>query len=494
MARSYEELMGAIGRAMFFRPERKRVRDLWSREANPALLIGGVEHALFDVSMNGVSFVTREGTWEIGRPVEIELRLHDAAVYEGAARVARCEPVPGGNRVALALAGGFLDLPEVMRRDEEARLERELWGGPAATWSLVPAGYADALMQIVHFVQFYRASLARHEARYRAEGNASARQLDELAARAADAMRGPWNELERTASRAAMECLTRPEVLRASKAVTETVLTPLLIEAPMIRRSYHKPLGYPGDYQVMLYYYDNTFEGESVVARVFHKFFVEHPLSNGVRTREQYVVELMGREMERVQAARVADPARGFAVTSLGCGPAREVADFVTTRGAWDGEAHWILIDQEEETLSVAYRGAQRAIASTGALGSLHCLNLSFAQLLQEPALMKSVERQDFIYSTGLFDYLREGRAQALIAGLYERLAPGGLLAIGNALAPNEWFWSPEFVLDWTLLYRTRDEMLRLAAKVAGEPEVEVTVEPGGAYFFLLLRKPASAA
>ena len=42
MARSYEELMGAIGRAMFFRPERKRVRDLWSREASPALLIGGV--------------------------------------------------------------------------------------------------------------------------------------------------------------------------------------------------------------------------------------------------------------------------------------------------------------------------------------------------------------------------------------------------------------------------------------------------------------------
>ena len=38
---------------------------------------------------------------------------------------------------------------------------------------------------------------------------------------------------------------------------------------------------------------------------------------------------------------------------------------------------------------------------------------------------------------------------------------PSGLLAIGNALAPNHWFWTTEFISDWTLLYRTREEMLR---------------------------------
>ena len=47
-------------------------------------------------------------------------------------------------------------------------------------------------------------------------------------------------------------------------------------------------------------------------------------------------------------------------------------------------------------------------------------------------------------------------------------------------------------ILDWTLLYRTREQMVRLGALVAGEAaEVEVTVEPGGAYYFLLVRKPA---
>jgi extracellular factor (EF) 3-hydroxypalmitic acid methyl ester biosynthesis protein len=268
------------------------------------------------------------------------------------------------------------------------------------------------------------------------------------------------------------------------------MLTPLLLDSPMVRRSYTKPLGYPGDYQVMLYYYENAFEGPSVFAKVFHKFFIEHPLSHGVRTRKDMVVDLMHSELERQQGLGLPEPT--LRVASLGCGPAREVADFVSKRRRWPGEIRWTLIDQEDETLSVAYHTGHRELMATNgnARGALHCLNLSFAQLLQEPALMRSIEPQDFIYSTGLFDYLRESRAQALIAGLYERLAPGGLLAIGNAVGPNQWFWSPECILDWTLLYRTEAEMRRLAAQLPAGVEVEVVKEPGEAYYFLLARKP----
>jgi hypothetical protein len=240
----------------------------------------------------------------------------------------------------------------------------------------------------------------------------------------------------------------------------------------------------------MLYYYDNAFEGPSVFARVFHKFFIEHPLSHGVRTRKDMVVDLMHRELERLQAAGKPEPT--LRVASLGCGPAREVRDFVSTRRRWPGEIKWTLIDQEDETLSVAYHAGTRELAAPGnhGRGALHCLNLSFAQLLQEPALMQSIDRQDFIYSTGLFDYLRESRAKALIVGLYERLAPGGLLAVGNAVGPNLWFWSPECVLDWTLLYRTREEMLRLASDLPAGCGIEVVKESGEAYYFLLVRKP----
>jgi hypothetical protein len=64
-------------------------------------------------------------------------------------------------------------------------------------------------------------------------------------------------------------------------------------------------------------------------------------------------------------------------------------------------------------------------------------------------------------------------------------------LVIGNALGPNNYFWSPELILDWTLLYRSKAEMLRLAAQVPPGAHSEVAVEPGEAYYFLQVRKPA---
>jgi hypothetical protein len=147
------------------------------------------------------------------------------------------------------------------------------------------------------------------------------------------------------------------------------------------------------------------------------------------------------------------------------------------------------LIDQEEEALSVAYRETRAEISKWGSAGHLHLLNLSFVQMLGEGLPLQSPKSQHFIYSAGLFDYLRESKAQSLVRALYELLVDGGLLVVGNLVAPNEHFWGAEFLMDWTLLYRTRDEMRRLASHLPESAEVEVAVEPSGAYHFLLIRK-----
>jgi hypothetical protein len=312
-------------------------------------------------------------------------------------------------------------------------------------------------------------------------------EVTRLAERALEAIRGPWASLSQRASIAAMECLNDPESLRAAKDCTEVALTPLLLDAPMVRRSYGKPLGYPGDYQVMLYYYNNALEGESTFAQVFHKLFVEHPLSNGVRTRCGFIADLMTKEHDRMLSTDGEAPT--YRVTSLGCGPSRESAIYAAQRTSWRGQVTWTLIDQEEETLSVAYHDTQVALARSGARGTVRCLNVSFAQLFGDGGTMPIIEQQDFIFSTGLFDYLRERRARELLGSLYDRLAVGGLMAIGNALGPNEHFWAPEFVLDWTLLYRTREEMRRLTDDLPKSAQVDIVIEPGNAYYFLLVRK-----
>jgi len=178
-----------------------------------------------------------------------------------------------------------------------------------------------------------------------------------------------------------------------------------------------------------------------------------------------------------------------FRVVSLGCGPAREVSDYVAQRHGWPGQIIWTLIDQEEAALSIAYQTSSREIGRWQSNGQLNLLNLSFAQLLTEGLPLQEPESQDFIFSVGLFDYLRESRAKTLLSGLFDLLAPGGLLAIGNAVAPNEFFWAAELLGDWTLFYRSEKEMLDLAALLPTTAEVSVIPEASRAYHFLFVRK-----
>lgn len=490
MPKSYEELMGALGRAIFFRPERRRVRDLLSRDARPQLLVDGKEFPLFDLSMNGVSLISRDGIqpWPVGTELDLTLLLYNKEVYKGRARVARVEPGPKkGSRIGFGLTNGFLDLPEILRQDEEGRLENQLKFGPEYWRTRIPRGFQEAVSRAVHFLQFYRQTLDRHEARHKAGGGGGSEAIAGLQERALLALREPWAEIQRAASRAAVECLPDRDVLLAAKDHTETLVTPILLPCPMVHRAYTKPLGYSGDYQVMLYYYNNALEGDSVFARVFHKFAVEHPLSAGVRTRKDFVIELIEREHRRYLALQESDSV--FRVASLGCGPAWEVSDFIERQKGWPGQVVFTLIDQEDEALSIAYHQSQRQVQATGANAAIHCLNLSFIQVLRDPSLVPIEHPQHFIFATGLFDYLRESTAQVLIRALYEQLASGGLLAVGNAVSPNDHFWSPEFILDWTMLYRTREEMLRLGELLPDTAELDVAVEPGKAYYFLIVRK-----
>jgi SAM-dependent methyltransferase len=489
MVKQYEALMGSLGRAMFYRPERQRVRELLSRDSRPKLLIDGAEYPIFDVSMNGLSFLTPNGAgeWNIGKTINLELLLHGEPIYQGTAHVARIEPGPRGARIGVGLMTGFLDLPEIRRRDDQKLLEEQIDNGAANQLSTVPSAFREKVAEFLHFYQYYRRALDYHERRFRAEG-ATDQDLQEFTQRSFEALCGPYYQLDREATAVARKCITDRETLIAAKEYTETVLAPLMLDIPFANRAYLKPLGYPGDYQVMLYYYNKSFEGDSVFARVFHRIGIEHPLANGVCTRKDFIVKLMGLEHDRVLAER--GDACEFRVASLGCGPAREVSEYVAERRGWPGTAIFTLIDQEEEALGVAFRACKREIGRFDAPAQLDVLNLSFVQMINEGVPLHDPESQDYIYCTGLFDYIKTGRAQGLVCALYDLLAPGGLMSVGNAIGPPECWWTAEFLGDWTMIYRTRKEVEELGAMLPDSAVREAVAEPGNAYFFLNVRKP----
>jgi hypothetical protein len=80
-----------------------------------------------------------------------------------------------------------------------------------------------------------------------------------------------------------------------------------------------------------------------------------------------------------------------------------------------------------------------------------------------------SAEPFHAIYSAGLYDYLDELTAVKATAGMFRLLQPGGRLLIANLTPSLIDVAYMEAVMDWWLIYRTREEIGAIAkAAVAG--------------------------
>jgi extracellular factor (EF) 3-hydroxypalmitic acid methyl ester biosynthesis protein len=499
MATSYEDLVGGNGKSVNFRAERFLVRTLLAQQ-DVRIRLGGQEYPLHDLSMNGVSFLapgdnspcTLGDKLEVSvvardRPLDGEPGAHEEVIYSGRARAVRATGNGSQHHVGLQLLGGFIDLAQVQWSYEKRSFRRDLAAGPDAVRRSVPADYRTAVERATHFVRSLRQTLDKHESRLAEMGEIGRRTIHELPAGAIESIRPTWLEICEQAARAAPSCRGDVSERRAAKTFTETMLTSAFMDCPMHSRSYHKPLGYAGDYQIMLQIYANAFDGGSVFSRVFHKLGCEEPLAAGVRSRKDLLRDSYLAEYARFCQAH--SPGSVFRSTSLASGPAREVLEFISSQTDWQCPVHCSLVDQEEAALSVAHNDLYPKVQTLGVPVTLSCLYMSFMQCIRDPSSALSAEKQNFIYAAGLFDYLGRSAARTLVRALWDRLAPGGLLAIGNAIWPNHHFWMSEYVVDWHLLYRTRAEMLDLGESLSGASSVEVETDADRAYYFLLARK-----
>ena len=496
MPTRYEDLTGGFGPIVNFRAKRVLARKFLEHQTLK-LVLDGVIYDLHDISMNGVSFYAKEGQqWSPNdEPFDMTLTVQDKyedpaepeEVYSSQAKVARVKPTSRGERVGLELVGGFLNLPKIHWDYEEGQLAQSIAQGPELIHGSVPPEYREQVEQTVHFIQFYRRMLTHHEQRYAEVGDTAA--VDTMIDRTFDQIKDVWKEICRRHSVLLTKCLEEDRTIhRVIREYTETMVTSRLMDCPSFRTAYTKPMGYAGDFQIMDYFYRSSFEGQSAFARVFHRLGCEDAMAAGIRSRMDLIEELTRKQYSRFVSTSVGQDE--FKVTSLGSGPAKEVANFVEAQQGWKRPVKWTLIDQEEKALGRAHDDIYPRIYRRKALASLQCMYMSFTDLMRDPENTKLQEQQHFIYLSGVLDYFKQPKAKALIRRLYEDfLARGGMLAVGNARIPNEHFWIAEFVVDWSLFYRTEEIMLDLADGLDCVDK-EVISETVGAYHFLVLRKP----
>ncbi len=293
-----------------------------------------------------------------------------------------------------------------------------------------------------------------------------------------------WRALWSDAAECLAEIGSKPDHVAAAKAYTELRLTPELVSGPLWRQAYCKPQGYPGDYLVMEHIYDGSPRGDTSFGRIAHLL--------GVHIG-QFVVKRKDLVREAIAAVLVRSRSCGtINIVSLGAGPAQEVVEIARSEDAVMRPVEFVLVDQDPDALRFAGRAVSGALSGRRDNPPLKIepRQISVLRLLKEIDPTRLVPEADMIYSAGLFDYFSDRTCRTLTQRLYAALRPGGLLLLGNMKAGTDMAWPLELIADWSLTYRSAENVLSWADGLDGA-EISLRTEATGYDYLLSVRKPA---
>ena len=499
--RMYEELDGGQGREVFFRPPRFRVADLApvvphlvvTRKDSKAAKESGVafsrlECKLHDVSQSGVAF-----EWP---GVEQDVAIHELLLsfdgheaYRGGCRVVSLRTLDGVTLVGATFLDFLINVDHVLqmrtigqwRQAPAQRMTRELQG-----WHV--AGHDGFKAKVAEFRLFMETAK---------------QQFGELEVLL------PWNVINGDRATPEHKALIErvksdfvPDVLRfadeidalrrqateaediALKQYSRLHVHDYMMQSPWMARAQAKPLGYPGDYEVMNYVYERPFEGANLFGRAVSYAFLQARASIAVRARKDMVRDRLRHLVDTWQSDR---PIR---ILSVAAGPAQEVYELLLGLEDTKVPIDIILFDQDNGALAYGYARLIKVIAERWAgMVRVTFLHDSIKRLLKDPEIFRTFGYFDAIICAGLYDYLRVPTAVTLTRNMHSRLNEGGEAYISNMAVENPSRWFMEHHLDWYLIHRTRREMCAFAEEAAPTADVSIIEEASGVNPFLCVRR-----
>lgn len=304
----------------------------------------------------------------------------------------------------------------------------------------------------------------------------------ELAASVLPAVDALFQKFEHIAE--AVEPAARP----IHRTYMQRRLHPLILCAPFVHRTFAKPLGYAGDYEMVNMIARNSPEGQSLFAKVVNLCFVRQPPAVAHRNRLTYLTRRLLEE-----TARVASERRSARILSLACGPAIEVQDFLREHEL-SNRAEFTLLDFNEETIKHVTAVFTDLKAKYSRHTPVQFVQRSVHNLVKESVktgARATTQQFDFVYCAGLFDYLTDAICQRLMTLLYDWVAPGGLLLATNVEPSNNPVRTgTEHLLDWHLICRKGPQLQALRPTQVAPEDFVIRSDMSGVNLFMEVRKP----
>ena len=417
---------------------------------------------------------------------EFKLRLRDQAAFLGRAVVKHT-----------ILNGTQLVVEATL---EEGWLETDLASSTPAALQAAFAGFLQhwqkhhrvapafkVLLSDMHsFLVDLRLWLEQIEMGIRSASSGDGKQLEHDVARGLSphttaAIENYFQRFEELASR------LEPELHPLHRAFARRQLHPLLLCAPFLCRTYQKPLGYAGDYEMVNMICRDPFEGGSLFAKLVNHWFLQQPPAEAHRNRLDYLGERIAEATVRAASAD-----RTARILTLGCGPAHEIQRFIAEKPFSD-RAHFTLLDFNDETLANTRACLEEIKGRHHRTTGIETRKKSVAFILREAARAAESaadQEYDFVYCAGLFDYLSDQMCQRLSNVLYGWVRPGGLFVTTNVDATNPRRHIMDFVMDWHLIYRSGTQLAALRPEAVAPADCAIKSDLTGANIYCEIRKP----
>ncbi|MGD7652659.1 MAG: class I SAM-dependent methyltransferase [Verrucomicrobiales bacterium] len=264
------------------------------------------------------------------------------------------------------------------------------------------------------------------------------------------------------------------------KSYVRRALHPIVLCSPFLYRTYTKPLGYAGDYEMVNMMLRNPYEGSSAFAKLLNFALLNTEPVVAHRNRIDYLVETLASQCrQRVGQGKTR-------VFNLACGPAMEVQRFLRENEESD-LAEIDLLDFSEETLDYTRERIQEARMAGGRETQVRYFQRSVHQLLRSATQGGADEftGYDVVYCAGLFDYLSQRVCKRLVELFCTMVKPGGLVIVTNVAQSNPRIAWMEYVMEWNLIYRGNEDMKDLIPEGLPLKNSDIRADDTGVNLFL---------
>jgi len=266
------------------------------------------------------------------------------------------------------------------------------------------------------------------------------------------------------------------------KQYYQTHLHPFLLTSPFNHRAFSKPLGYPGDYEMIRMAHGDSFDGSTLFSKLVNNYSISLPLVKAGRKRTEYLSKRIYEVVLQIHKPIVE-------ILSVGSGPALEFKMLFEKHPEITNRISLNLLDQEIQALEFSKAHLYKNRMRYNSPMTVNFIHQKIGDFLSKYEKQKIKKTYDFIYSFGLFDYFEYNLSRLIIKYFINLLNPEGRLLIANCSLDNHHHrYFMEYAADWYLIYRDRDDLIKLTEGISKVESFEIDGIEHGIINFLEIR------